>query len=62
MEPIVIYRKNSGKLGILNGHKRFKILRLMGINELKPEMYNYNDNKFNKEILKISDIDDNIIN
>ncbi|KYK31559.1 MAG: hypothetical protein AYK22_02375 [Thermoplasmatales archaeon SG8-52-3] len=62
MEPIVIYRKNSGKLGILNGHKRFKILRLMGINELKPEMDNYNDNKFNKEILKISDIDDNIIN
>ena len=62
MEPIVVYKKNNGKIGILNGHKRLKILKIMGVTELIPEMYNYNDNSYDKDILKMKDIDDEIIN
>jgi len=61
MEPIIVYKKNNGKVGIISGHKRFKILRLMGITELIPEMYNYSDNSYNKDILKINDIEDDLI-
>ena len=61
MEPLVVYKKENGKFGILNGHNRFNILRIMGISELSPEMYNYSDNSYNKDILKIIDIEDDFI-
>jgi len=61
MEPIVVYKKKNGKIGIINGHKRIKILRIIGCTELSPEMYNYSDSSYNKEILKISEVEDDLI-
>ena len=62
MEPLIIYKKENGKFGIVSGHNKFKILRIMGITELNPEMYNYSGNSYNKNILNIMDIEDELIN
>ncbi len=62
MEPIVVFKKKNGKVGILNGHNRFKILSMIGYTELKPEMYNYSDNSYDKDILKMIDIEEDLKN
>ena len=58
MEPLVVCKKENGKFRVISGHNKFKILKIMGITELNPEMYNYSDNLYNKDILKIIDIED----
>ena len=62
MEPIVIYRKENGKFGITRGLNKFNILKIMGFTELRPEMYNYSDNSYNKNILKMKDFEVESVN
>ena len=62
MVPIVVYKKENGKFGIVSGHNKLKILRMIGITILNPKMYNYSDNSYNKNILNMMDIEDEIIN
>jgi len=62
MAPLVVYKKENGKFGIVNGHNKLKILRMIGITALNPEMYNYSDIPYNKDILDMMDIEDEIIN
>lgn len=62
MQPILLGKKNNGKVEIISGRNRLKVLRIIGVTELSPEMYNYSDNSYNKNILKMTDIDDEIIN
>lgn len=59
MKPIMITKKNNGKYGINEECNRLKILRIIGITELKPEMYNYSDGSYNMDIIKMDDIDIN---
>ena len=61
MDPLVVYKKENGKVGIIRGHNKIKILRMMGFTELRPEMYNYSDNTYRKDVLKIIDIEDDLI-
>ena len=58
MEPLVLYKKENGKFGIINGRNKFKILKILGVTELNPEMYNYTDNLYKKDIVKTINIDD----
>jgi len=58
MEPVILFIKENGKIGIINGHKRIVTLKLIGITELKPDMYNYSDNSYKKDIIFIKDIED----
>lgn len=58
MEPLVLYKKENGKFGIINGCNKFKILKILGVTELQPEMYNYSDNLYKKDIVKITNIED----
>jgi len=62
MSPLVVFKKENGKFGIVSGHNKLKILRRIGITALNPEMYNYSDNSYNKDILNMTDIEDELIN
>lgn len=58
MEPLVLNRKENGMLEILKGHNKIKILKMLGITQLKPKMYNYSDGSYNKDIILMNSIED----
>jgi len=61
MKPIVLNKKEGGRLQILYGHKRVKVLKIIGVTKLKPDMYNYSDGSYNKDIILMKDIEDEFI-
>jgi len=52
MSPLVVYKKENGKFGIVSGYNELKILRSIGIISLNPETYNYSGNSCNKNIIE----------
>lgn len=57
MEPLILYKKDNGKIGIFSGYNRFAVLKIMGLTELKPNLYKYSDGSYNTDILNIIDIE-----
>jgi len=60
MEPVVLNRKGNGRFEILSGHRRIKILKIIGVTQLIPDMYIYSDGSYNKDVILINDIEDEI--
>lgn len=61
MEPIILSKRENGRVQIINGHKRVNILKIMGITELRPNMYTYSDGSYNKDIIHLHDIEEEFI-
>jgi len=57
MEPLILLKKNNGKIGIMSGNNRFAVLKIIGIKELSPNFYKYSDGSYDNEILKMIDIE-----
>lgn len=57
MKPILLSRNNLNKINVINGYNRLKVLKIIGCNELTPEMYYFTDGSESKDNLKLSDLE-----